>query len=202
MRKLILTLIILCGFIAVGYTQSKEISPFQAFLNARTMQANFIQENHYPGIDNYSFSGRVYITRPVQALWDYITPEEYYLISPKELFHYNAELKQATKMKIQADSEDLSGLLLGVFIDSKTLYNDFTVKDEGLKIILTPKKNVGVENIVITMAEKSMILESIYTEDFSGNSIRITFSGVEQNVPIDGTVFNKKPPQGTEYFEQ
>jgi outer membrane lipoprotein-sorting protein len=174
-------------------------SAFQTFLKARTMQADFTQENHYPGIDNYTNSGKVYLVRPEQALWDYQTPEEFYLITPKEILHYNAELNQAVKMQVSADGDDLSGLLLGIFVNDAGISNDFEVDDQGETVILTPKKNVGVENIVIKMGKS---IESIYTIDFSGNSVLISFQNIVLDKPVDGKIFDKTLPEGTEYFEQ
>ncbi len=197
-------LIILSVFLtgaAFAAPDSSTTPQLDAFLKLKTLSAEFMQENYYPGLDNFTHKGKVYIQRPEKALWDYESPTEYYLLEPEKVTHYSESLKQLIRMKVNSkNSSDATGLLLGIFLDSSKVKDQFSITEKGNTVTLVPKSKLGLENIVITMNKNT--IERVYSKDDAGNTVTIKFSNVKQDQPLDPSVFQKPLPEGTQIFEQ
>ena len=203
MRKFFITIIFLTlpVFTAVAETNKSNSPQLDAFLNLKTLSAEFTQENYYPGVDNFSHKGKVYIVRPEIALWDYENPVEYYLMEPGKITHYSKSLKQLIKMNVDSNnSSDPTGLLLGIFLDSSKVKEQFRVSEKDNTITLVPYSKLGLESIIITMNKN--VVEQVYSKDEAGNAITIRFSKVKQNIPLEPSLFQKSLPEETHIFEQ
>ncbi|MDR0454607.1 MAG: outer-membrane lipoprotein carrier protein LolA [Deferribacteraceae bacterium] len=202
MRKLFITIFLITQFTASALAADKNTTPqLDTFLKLKTFYAEFVQENYYPGMDNFTYKGKVYIIRSEKALWDYENPVEYYLLEPGKITHYSQSLKQLIKIKTDNRSaSDPTGILLGIFLDSSKIKEQFSISEKGNTITLVPHSGLGLENIVITMNKN--IVEEVFSKDSAGSTITVKFSNVKQNQSINSSLFQKNLPEGTEIFEQ
>ena len=203
MRKsFIILFFFLFLIISTAPAADKSATPkLDAFLKLKTLSAEFTQDNYYPGLDNFTHKGKVYIMRPEKALWDYENPVEYFLLEPGKITHYSESLKQIIKMKIDGkNSSDPTGLLLSIFLDSSIVKEQFKVSEKGSTITLVPLSGLELENITIVM--NGNIIEQINSKDISGNTVAIKFSKVKQDQSLDPSVFQKPLPEGIHIFEQ
>ncbi len=198
MKKIISTaLLLFVAFTAYGAEETR----FDKFLTANTLTASFTQTNHYEGIDDYSLQGKVYVSRPERALWDYSEPVEYYLLRSGRISHYSAELEQLVNIKVDSSKADEpSSVILGIFLDSSTVRKRFNIKDDGDIVELTPKNDIGVKSVIIKFDKDR--LKSVYSIDDDGNSILIEFRDVVMGGAIPKSVFDKTVPPGTSVYEQ
>jgi outer membrane lipoprotein-sorting protein len=174
---------------------------FDNFTAITSFSADFVQTNHYAGVDEFSRKGKVYITRPKIALWDYPEePAEYYILEPNLISHYSAELEQLAKLKTDPRrADDPSGIILGIFLDSSSVRERFMIEESTDKITLTPRRDIGVENIVLSF--KNGVITSVFSEDSNGNTLLIKFSKIS-NKPVPPERFKKEVPKGTSIYEQ
>jgi outer membrane lipoprotein-sorting protein len=174
---------------------------FDNFSALTSFSADFIQTNHYAGVDEFSRKGKVYISRPKIALWDYPeAPAEFYILEPNLISHYSAELEQLAKLKANPQkSDDPSGIILGIFLDTSTVRERFIVEEGKDKISLTPKRDMGIENVILRF--KGGVILSVFSEDINGNTILIEFSKVSyKDIPPEH--FKKEIPKKTSIYEQ
>jgi outer membrane lipoprotein carrier protein len=176
-------------------------SLLDSFLAMKTFEADFVQENYYPGVDSFSYKGKVYMQRGNKALWDYTEPDEFYLLEAGSIMHYSAELKQAVKMKVDMSRiDDPAAVLLGILLNVRSIPDTFSVKEAGNIVTLTPTKDIGLKAIIIEITNGK--LTSLSSADNSGNKISIKFLNVKQDAAIDTKVFAKTFPKGTSVIEQ
>ncbi|MDR2869270.1 MAG: outer-membrane lipoprotein carrier protein LolA [Deferribacteraceae bacterium] len=205
MKKFLVLFVILL-FSSIAFAQDAaqddpKLPMLSAFMKINSLEADFVQENYYPGVDSYSYKGKVYIKRGYKAIWDYEEPDEYYLLESGSVTHYSAELKQAVKMYVDMSRfEDPSVMLLGLMLNVRNVTDTFDVVEEGSLITLTPKNKMGLENIQIVV--KNGQFSEISSADASGNRINIKFSNIKQNKAINDSVFLRALPQGTAFIEQ
>jgi outer membrane lipoprotein-sorting protein len=174
---------------------------FDNFSATASFSADFVQTNHYAGVDEFTRKGKVYISRPKIALWDYPdAPAEFYILEPNLISHYSAELEQLAKLKADPKrSDDPSGIILGIFLDAAAAKERFFVEETADKITLTPRRDLGIESVVLRFKNKTIL--SVFSEDASGNTVLIEFSNVS-NRPVPPERFKKNIPQGTSVYEQ
>ncbi|MDR2104492.1 MAG: outer membrane lipoprotein carrier protein LolA [Deferribacteraceae bacterium] len=174
---------------------------FDNFSTLTNFSADFVQTNHYAGVEEFSRKGKVYISRPTIALWDYPEPPpEFYILEPNLITHYSAELEQLAKLRANPQkSDDPSGIILGIFLDTSTVRERFMVEEGKDKITLTPKREMGIENVVLKFNKNTIL--SVFSEDVNGNTILIEFSKVSYKA-IPPERFKKEVPKKTSIYEQ
>ncbi|MDR2401359.1 MAG: outer-membrane lipoprotein carrier protein LolA [Deferribacteraceae bacterium] len=174
---------------------------FDNFSSLASFSADFVQTNHYAGVDEFSRKGKVYINRPKIALWDYPdAPTEYYILEPNLISHYSEELEQLAKLKANTErSDDPSGIILGIFLDASSARERFMIEESANKIILTPKRDMGIENVILRFKGGEIL--SVFSEDSNGNTVLIEFSKVSTR-PVPADRFKKEIPKGTSVYEQ
>jgi outer membrane lipoprotein-sorting protein len=176
-----------------------------SFLRHTTFSAEFTQDNYYPGLDNFTLKGKVYIVRPEKAIWDYETPREYYLMRLDSVAHYNESLKQLINVNVNiSDVEDPTAMLLSIFLDGANVRKFFNVKEtttSGVTMVhMTPLLDTTLE--VVELRLRSDRLENVFSRDNSGSTISINFTKVQQGIPIDPKVFTPTLPIDTKVVNQ
>jgi outer membrane lipoprotein-sorting protein len=174
---------------------------FDNFSSTSSFSADFVQTNHYAGVDEFTRKGKVYISRPKIALWDYPDdPAEYYILEPNLISHYSAELEQLAKLKADPKrSDDSSGIILGIFLDAAAAKERFFIEEIADKITLTPRRDLGIESVILRFKNRAIL--SVFSEDASGNTVLIEFSNVSTQ-PVPPERFKKNIPPGTSIYEQ
>ncbi len=196
-KAYIIVLMVFSAFSAFAADESK----LDKFVNLKTLTADFVQTNHYAGLDEFSREGKVYVVRPERALWDYAEPREFYLLRPGRVSHYSEELEQLINIKVDPSrADDPSGLILSIFLDGSMVHSRFKVEEKGNEVLLTPRGAIGVERV--TLAFDGDVIKSVYSADTEGNSILIEFSNVVTGKDVPMSVFDKTLPPDTSVYEQ
>jgi outer membrane lipoprotein-sorting protein len=73
------------------------------------------------------------------------------------------------------------------------------IEESADKITLTPKRDIGVENLVLRFKGRTIL--SVFSEDTNGNTVLIEFSKVSDK-PVPPERFKKEIPKGTSVYEQ
>ena len=195
MRKLILAICLL--ILPVALHAQENTPQLDKFMAMKTFEADFTQENYYPGIDKFSHKGKVYVERGYKALWDYA--DEFYLLESGSILHYSAEMKQAMKIAVDMEkTDDPATMLLGLLLRNTSIKDAFEVVESDSLIVLMPKTNMGIKSVELGL--KNGKLESLRSIDASGGSISIQFTNIKQDGKINRKVFEKTLPEGTEIF--
>lgn len=145
------------------------------------------------------YTGSLAIKRPGKFRWQYITPyEQLYISSGDLIWHYEADLMQAERMKSLDMVDPVAMKLLDGRIgikDIKLLATE-RLKFDGMSYRI--KIDQGPELLLaFTVADDLRWIES---EDMLGNRNRMILSSVNREIPTDKT-FEFVPPEGVEVID-
>ena len=172
----------------------------------RDFSANFTQEYSSVSMGSTRRSeGRVFFKKPGKMRWDYAGPNERYLISDgDQLWVYEPEFAQYYNEAL-ADSQLPSALRF--LMGEGNLKDEFAIrvrsKDEKqITLELVPKqRNSQFARLhFVVSAESFNVLETTIF-DALGNTNRLKFQEVRQNIGLPNSGFNFAPPAGTTRVE-
>jgi len=145
------------------------------------------------------YTGKLAIKRPGHFLWQYSTPyEQLYVSSGDLIWHYEADLMQAERMR----SLDMVDPVAMKLLDGRV-----GIKD--IKLLATEKLRFGGISYRIQIDQGPELLLAfsvaddlrwLESEDMLGNRNRMILSSVNREVPSDG-VFQFVPPEGVEIID-
>ncbi len=216
MIRIILSLLVLCvasNSYAVGYTGKRyidylddpsiDLSQHEATLykiekylsSFITMEVNFRQ---LVSVGSQLRAGKLYISRPGNARWEYIEPIKTTLvIQDGRMSYYDEELEQISYADVPESA-------ISVLLDQKIdLYSDkmrvlrVSETKDSIDIILTPnvkdKDNVDILHMVFSPFP--MQLRRIHRVDSNNRVITLEFGPPVFNVPLDMELFSLKDPR-------
>lgn len=148
-------------------------------------------------------SGRVSIVRPDKFRWDYSNPNEQLIIGDgKDVWIYDIDLEQVTVRQFaSAMGETPAALLAG----GGDLDRDFKIDDVGgiaavHWVELTPNdKESSFKQIRMGFESKDLRLMELL--DQLGQTTRIVFSNISENLTIDSQQFRFTPPIGVDVID-
>lgn len=145
------------------------------------------------------YTGRLAIKRPGRFRWQYMTPYEQLYISNGDLiWHYEADLMQAERMKSLDMVDPVAMKLLDGRIGIKDIKLLATEKLKFNGIAYRIQIEQGPELLLaFTVADDLRWIES---EDMLGNRNRMILSSVNREIPDDAT-FQFMPPEGVEVID-
>lgn len=172
--------------------------PLKSVEKIKTMTADFTQINTIKDFGDDEYKGRMVISSGEKALWDYTEPvKSWYLFSKDSIEQYDGENNQ---LIIYGSEELSSNVLLQILLDLRTIKSKFDVKTEGSIISLTPKENMGIKDMTVTV--KDGVISEMKSRDNAGNVSRIIFGGVKINAPLPENAFSKKAPKDADVFRR
>ncbi len=145
------------------------------------------------------YTGRLAIRRPGRFRWEYLTPyEQLYVSSGELIWHYEADLMQAERMKSLDMVDPVAMKLLDGRIGIKDiqLLGTEKLRFDGTRYRI--RIGQGPElSLAFSVANDLRWLES---EDMLGNRNRMIFSSVNRDVPSEKS-FQFVAPQGVEVID-
>lgn len=163
-----------------------------------SIQADFTQINDIKDFGKDEYSGTLSVVKGYKALWDYKKPNvSWYLFSLKTITFYDGVHNQ---LMIYENGKHITNILLQLLIDISVAKYKFDIITKGDTLTLTPKVDLGMENIIIKT--KKGVISSMESTDNAGNNTKIIFTNVKINEKIPEKVFNKKAPKDAEVFKE
>jgi outer membrane lipoprotein carrier protein len=175
------------------------------FKDVHSFSANFTQVVLDESLNPLQESaGTLWIERPNRFRWNYKLPFEQQIVSDgKKIWVYDVELKQVTVREATGALGTTPAVLLA---GRGTLTDDFVVKSLGSQgkldwMQLIPKTNDGgYQDIRVGFENgKIRILEMI---DGFGQTTRIALRDQAENVGINSSRFDFKPPPGVDVVHE
>ena len=195
---MILKHIITAVFILAASMVFAAENPITSLEKIKTMTADFTQINTIKDFGDDEYKGRMIISGGEKALWDYTEPvKSWYIFSKDSIKYYDGENNQ---LIINEGKEISSNVLLQILLDMKNIKNKFDVKTAGNVISITPKDDLGIKSMTLTV--KNGVISEMKSEDNAGNVSRIIFRNVKVNSPLPKDAFSKEPPKDAEVFRQ
>ena len=150
--------------------------------------------------------GQVFFRKPGMMRWDYSTPTPRFLVSDgSRLWVYEPEQGQYYEEAL-ADAQ--LPLALRFLMGEGRLADDFEVAArpadaQGRHVLqLTPRRSHGqVRRILLHVAPSNHRVEEVVLLDPLGNTNRIIFRNVRQNVDLPASGFRFSPPAGARRIE-
>ncbi len=193
-----MTLTFLALSVGVYADDAKKVDLLAEVSKITSLQADFTQTNTIKDFGDDIYSGKVYIEMKKKALWDYIDPYlTWYMFSDTVVEQYDEINNQLMRYPITGDSDSV---ILQVLMDFSSLPNVFDVEQiDNDTIHLQPKQDIGLRYMEIDFA--AGIINSISSEDATGNKTKIIFSNVLTNIDIPESVYLKALPDDVEIFD-
>lgn len=149
-------------------------------------------------------NGEFSIERPGKFRWHYTTPSEQLIIGDgTQVWIYDVELEQITHRKSDAAVSQTPAMLLS---GKGNLDDSFILEDAGQHdgldwVRMIPKsKDSGFTDIRIGFSEGKMQL--LEMKDNFGQSTRMDFKNVKENIDIPEEIFTFIPPSGVDIIEE
>ena len=165
----------------------------------RSVQAEFVQEKHLPILAKpLVSSGVFYYQGPESLRWEYRQPVKSVLIMHAGRIRRFldgpsgfAEERGAGIDAMQVVMQEISHWLAGRF-DESTIFE--ARLESGGRIELTPREpsfKKVIERIVLTLADQPGMIDNVMIYERKDAFTRMTFSQLEINRSIDGSLFQK-----------
>ena len=149
-------------------------------------------------------SGEFSIERPGKFRWNYTSPSEQLIISDgKQVWIYDVELEQITHRQSSAAVSQTPAMLLS---GEGNLQDNFILEDAGQHdnlhwVRMIPKsRDAGFTDVYIAFSDgKLQLLEMI---DNFGQTTRMKFNNIKENIDIPDEIFTFIPPPGVDVIEE
>ncbi|GAB2898185.1 outer membrane lipoprotein chaperone LolA [Microbulbifer echini] len=145
---------------------------------------------------NGSFS----VQRPGKLRWKTGEPYAQLLVTNnKTLWLYDPDLEQVTVRPVDARMKETPALLLGGKVGE--IRNSFSVVFKEGAYQLTPKNPKAPFKAMEIHFAKDGLPAKMLVRDSMGQTTEIKFSGVKANPKLSASIFNFKPPAGTDIIK-
>ena len=188
-------------------TADEIVRRVQAYYDGiRDFSADFSQEYRSASLGTTrSSSGHVFFKKPGKMRWDYQGEDERYLISDgTQLWVYEPGFAQYYNQPL-ADSQLPSALRF--LMGEGQLADDFNVRvrsqnRETIELELVPKvRNSQFSRLRFVVNATTFQVQETTIQDALGNTNRLVFSSVRQNVGLPDSGFSFSPPAGARRVE-
>jgi outer membrane lipoprotein carrier protein len=141
-------------------------------------------------------TGNLAISKPNLINWKTITPDETLLISDgNTLWSYDPFIEQASAYSLAKSIHNTPILLLTS--DEPALWQQYQVKQEGQRFIVTPiKLNSQIKQLTLSFSGESVQLSEFTFKDATGQISQISLSNFNNKVKPDAGLFTFTLPEG------
>lgn len=151
-------------------------------------------------------TGKMALVRPGKFRYETTSPMQQLIVANQDFFWiYDADLKQATKKKIDYSQPGNPALLLSG--STQTIQKIFKITklspragEEGEWFILKPKSKNNMYRFVKLHFVNDQLV-AMYISDNLGQQSEIDFKNIEINQELPANLFEFTPPQGTDVIE-
>ncbi len=142
-------------------------------------------------------SGNFSVQRPGKLRWQTGEPFPQLLVTNnKKLWLYDPDLEQVTIRPVDKRMKETPALLLGGKVEE--IRGSFNVSSKKGSYQLTPKNASAPFKSMEIRFGKNGLPSDMTVRDSMGQTTKIKFSGVKPNPKLSSSIFNFKPPKGTD----
>lgn len=212
-RKILLSLTLLLLFApAWGASSVSEIAQGtdEHYNQLKTLKADFTEVYQGPGISRTE-SGTLWLKKPGRMRWDYREPhQKLFLTDSHTAFFYVPGERQArrTPLKNLDDIRSPLRYLLGKTrlqkeLEGLSLAPDLTPVRKGDFVLRGIPKGMKdrISEVVLEISPAFQI-DRILIRETDGTTTDFVFSAMQENVPVQDSLFRFTPPPGVEVIEQ
>lgn len=212
-RKIHLSLTLLLLFApAWGASSVSEIAQRtdEHYNQLKTLKADFTEVYQGPGVSRTE-SGTLWLKKPGRMRWDYREPhQKLFLTDSHTAFFYVPGEQQARKTPLKNLDDIRSPLryLLGKTrlqkeLEGLSLAPDLTPVHKGDFILRGIPKGMKdrISEVVLEISPAFQI-DRILIREPDGTTTDFVFSAMQENVPVQDSLFRFTPPPGVEVIEQ
>src|SRR5215467_13661064 len=176
----------------------------------KTFKAEFTEIYQGPGISRTE-SGTLWLKKPGRMRWDYRQPrEKLFLTDSHTAFFYVPGERQARRTPIKNLDDIRSPLryLLGKTrlqkeLEGLSLAPDLTPARKGDSVLRgIPKGMKDRISEVLLEISPAFQIDRILIREVDGTTTDFLFSNLEENLPVQDSMFHFSPPPGVEVIEQ
>ena len=150
------------------------------------MVGQFTQEVLFPDGRRRTFHGRFWI-KGDRTRWDYSGEDGQTVITiGRDVYIYDPFAGQVQEGKLE-----FPVVYSSIFKNPRELAKFFNIKEEGLKLVLTPKREGQVKRVVVLLDGK-LNVKGIKVVDAAGSTTSLSFSQIKYNQEVDPKIFSLK----------
>lgn len=195
--------LLLCVESGIADSPTEELSAvlghlahFSADFNQLTTDAD--------GFEIQNSTGHLWVTKPRKFRSHTNPPLEQVLVSDGELlWYYDPDLEQVTIQKLELLSSNQPALLLAERIDdigSHFLVDHYADESAAYYVLSPREKDSSVTSLVIETRQGTLSKIEVY--DTLKQKTAITFSAIEENVPIPPATYHFDIPEGVDVVKE
>jgi len=193
-------------------TLDNYIRQFEAsYRDVRTLRATFTQE--YSEWDrNRMESGDVYLARGGKMRWEYQKPEQKLFLSDgKDVLLYVPSQKQLTRTPLKESGDvRVPFEILVSHLNLRRAFSKIEFADSAQPVqpgdrVLRAYPKRGYEDVyrdVVVELTPTFDIRRLAVSYPDGTSMTFTFGQISRNVPVQPSMFELTPPDGTEVIQQ
>ena len=175
----------------------------------KTFKASFTEMFQGDGISRTE-SGTLWLKKPGRMRWEYRVPrDKLFLIDSQNAYFYVTGDRQARKTPVKNLDDIRSPMryLLGKTklekeFDGLSLAPDLTPMEQGDVLLRgVPKTMKDRVSEVVLEVSPSHQIRRIVIHGLDGTTTDFSFSQIEENVPVQDSLFRFTPPPGVDVFE-
>nr|WP_010130384.1 outer membrane lipoprotein chaperone LolA [Microbulbifer agarilyticus] len=142
-------------------------------------------------------SGNFSVQRPGRLRWQTGEPFPQLLVTNnKKLWLYDPDLEQVTIRPVDKRMKETPALLLGGKVEE--IRGSFNVQNKKGAYYLTPKRAGAPFKSMVIRFDKRGLPSAMTVRDGMGQTTDIKFNGLQANPSLSSSIFNFKPPKGTD----
>lgn len=174
----------------------------RSYLKIETLKGSFVQKTYINDLKkNTLFKGEFYLKRPGLMRWNYTSgSSDTVYLKGDEIIIYQPSESQAFISDINRFGMERSPLRILLNLDN--IEKDYSVKEEGNRIILHPKGSSVIRSLELVLDEALFPVKRIIFSDQYGNRTEIEVMDLTVNGKIPETTFTFNPPEGTTLIRQ
>ncbi len=144
--------------------------------------------------------GRVVLAKPGRMRWRYEAPEPSLVVSDGvTLWIYDPEAREVQKLPVGQGF--LSGAAVQFLLGEGRLEESFRIRaedcgDAGGRLVLMPRRPATYERLVLEVGADTGLVRATEVHDLFGGRVRIEFSDVELDRPVEADRFRFEVPEG------
>jgi outer membrane lipoprotein carrier protein len=178
----------------------------QHYNDLKTLKSSFTESYQGPGISRNE-GGTLWLKKPARMRWEYREPrEKLFVADSHNAYFYVPGERQARKTDIKNLDDIRSPLryLLGKTrlekeLNGLSLAPDITPSQPGNQVMRGIPKGMEdrISDVVLEVSPSHQIMR-ILIHEVDGASTDFRFSHIEENVPVQDSLFRFTPPPGVE----
>ena len=169
--------------------------------DTNSFTANFNEEIATVGAPKRQRQGTVSFRKPGRMRWEFSDPEKQTIVSDGEtLYSYDPDLNQVveTPLKQALKSSSATSFLLGIGNINHDFKARFTIPQTTGQIDLLLDAKTGGYKIEVGLDQKTYNLISLTLIDQLGDTTKVDFTDIHDNVELPDSMFAFKVPAGAD----